>query len=136
MLREFNFIYKYYKMILPFNELRFNIAFWVLITLYWFSGLWDFFAYMPKWQDSDDDIFHFNHCSYSFRLITSLIFFLIWVSQFKYEPLVFLTVAEIFLVIIIYIRLIISKQKYIKTQKKKLASVHKKRMEEMKERLS
>ena len=120
---------------LPFDELRFNVTFWVLITLYWFSGLWNFFARMPKQHEGDEEIFHFNHCSYGFRLITSLIFLLIWLSQFKYQTLVFLTVGEICLVIITYIKLIIDKQRYLSKQEKKLASINRKRKEEMKERL-
>ena len=121
---------------LPFDELRFNLTFRILITLYWFSGLGNFFASMPKPCESDDEIFHFNNCSYGFRLITSLIFLLIWLSQFKYQILVFLTVGEICLIIIIYIKLILNKQRYLEKQAKKIASINKKRKEEIKERLT
>ena len=119
-----------------FGELRFNIVFRILITLYGATWVWNFIACIPDSENSDDDLFKFNQSSYTFWLISSLIFFWFWISQFRYPTLVYLTVIEIFIIILIYLHLIRCKLKYIKTKKRKLNAMNKRRKEEMKSRLS
>ena len=119
-----------------FNELRFNIAFWVVITAYWATWVGNFIACIPDSDNNDDELFRFNKANYHFRLISSLIFFLFWISQFKFPSLVYLTVIEIFSIIIIYLYLIVCKQKYIKRKQKRLNDLNKKNKEEIKSRLT
>ncbi len=118
-----------------FNELWFNILFWVLITAYWATGVWNFIACIPDSQNNDDDLFRFNKSNYTFWLVSSLIFFMFWISQFRFPNLVYLTMAEMFIIILVYLRLIIKKQRYLKNKKRKLNEIDKRVKEDMKTRL-
>ena len=116
------------------NELRFNIIIWVLITAYWTNGIWNLISYTPGQRKSDDEIFHLNKCNYTFRLISSLIFFFLWISQFQYPILVYLTVIEIVIVIVVYLKLMICKHREIKEHNHKAWMMRKSRIEEIKKR--
>lgn len=116
---------------LPVDQLRFNIVLWILITAYWASWLWNFFATVPGCSKEDAEILWYNTKSnYSFRLISSLIFFLLWISQFHYACLIYLSIIEIYVIIIAYLYLIIKKRKYIKQEKNKRNQINKRRFDE------
>jgi len=113
---------------LPLDQFRFNIVLRVLITAYWISGIWNFIAFIPGCSKEDEKIMWYNSKSnYSFWLISSLLFFILWVSQFHYEFLVYITLWEIYLTIIIYLYLSIKKYYYLKTNKEKEKEAKKKR---------
>ncbi len=115
---------------LPLDQFRFNIVLWVLITAYGISGIWNFIAFVPGRTKEDAKIMWYNNkTNYSFRLISSLLFFILWVSQFHYEFLVYITLWEIYLTIIIYLYLIIKQYCYLKTNKIKKRESDKKRKE-------
>jgi len=106
---------------LPITELWFNIILRILITIYWATWLWNLLAYTPNPKiDDDDELFNFNKASYIFRLITSLLFLLFWISEFKNEILVYLTVIEIVIIILAYLYLLIAKANQSKKQIKRL----------------
>lgn len=136
MLKKFNLYFIQLTMAPLFNELRFNIVFRILITLYGATWIGNFIACIPDSNNNDDELFKFNQSNYTFWLISSLIFFWFWISQFKYPVLVYLTVIEIFIIILIYLHLIRCKLKYLKTKKRKLNALNKRMKEEMKSRLS
>ena len=123
-------------MTLPFNELRFNIAFCAFIMLYWISWLWKFFAYVPGADDDDEQMFKFKPSDLNFWFITSLILFIVWIFQLKYPILVFLTLTETIVVTILYFNLIITKQRDIRKHNKKLVRINKEKIAEIKDRLS
>lgn len=117
---------------LPLDQFRFNVILWLLITAYWASGIWNFIAFVPGYSEEDAKILWYNNKSnYSFRLISSLLFFLLWISQFQYLSLIYLTIGEIYLTIIIYLYLIIKKRSYLIENKKKAKEIIKKRREEV-----
>ena len=111
---------------LPLDQLRFNIVLRILITAYGASGIWNFFAIVPWCSEEDAEILwcHRN-TNYSFWLISSLLFFLLWISQFQYAYLVYLSMWEIYLIIIIYLWLIVKKRKYSNHNKQKLTTIKK-----------
>ena len=134
--KKYNFILNKNKMELPLplDQLRFNLVLRTLITAYGISGIWNFIAFVPWCNKDDEKILWYNNCSsnYSFRLISSLIFFLLWISQFKYLWLSYLTMAEIFIVIIAYLCLIIGKERYIEKNENNIKRLKKKSLEEIK----
>ena len=106
---------------LPISELWFNIILRVLITIYWATWIWNLIAHTPDPKiDDDDELFKFNKVSYIFRLITSLLFFSFWISEFKNEILIYLTVIEIIVIIIAYMYLIITRGNQTIKQMKRL----------------
>lgn len=120
---------------LPLDQFRFNIVLRVLITAYWISGIWNFIAFVPGWtKDDEKTMWYSNKSNYSFWLISSLLFFILWVSQFRYQFLVYITLWEIYLTIIVYLYLIIKKYCYLKTNKEKKKEVKKRKMDFISER--
>ena len=106
---------------LPISELWFNIILRVLITIYWATWLWNLIAYTPDPKiDDDDELFKFNKASYIFWLITSLLFLFFWISEFKNDILVYLTVIEIIIIIISYLYLLLTRCNQSKKQIKRL----------------
>lgn len=120
------------NMPLLLDSIRFNIFLWALITIHWFAGLWNFIACTPQPNDDECEILKYKKdTNYSSRLITSLVFFAFWVSQFRYPVLVNITLIEILLVLIIYVHLIVSKTNYVRNQWKKMKQINKERLEEI-----
>ena len=135
--KKYNFIYlnkNKMDLPLPLDQLRFNLVLRTLITAYGISGIWNFIAFVPGCNKDDEKILWYNNyrSNYSFRLISSLIFFLLWISQFKYLRISYLTMAEIFIVIIAYIYLIICKEHYIEKNVNNIKKLKKKSLEEIK----
>jgi len=90
------------------SELGFNVILRILITIYWATGIWNFLARTVDPRiDDDAEIFRLNKRNYIFWLITSLIFFFFWISEFQNMTLIYLTVIEIVLLIIIYTYLMV-----------------------------
>ena len=90
------------------SELGFNVILRILITIYWATGIWNFLARTVDPRiDDDAEIFRLNKRNYIFWLITSLIFFFFWISEFQNLTLIYLTVIEIVLLIIIYTYLMV-----------------------------
>ena len=131
-----NLVYKIYTMHLLLNDLWFNIVIWILITMYGATWIWNLIASLPNLSKDDCDILKFNTSNYSFRLISSLIFFFLGISQFRYPVLIYLTALEILIVIIVYLYLFIHKQKEFEARRQKLANIKKRRIKEMKSWLS
>ncbi len=116
---------------LPLDSLRFNIVLWLLISAYWASGIWNFIALVPGCSDEDAEILWYSSKSnYSFWLISSLIFFLLWISQFHYPILITLSIIEIYIIIVAYLYLIIHKRCYLRKNKKKESQIKKRRFDE------
>ena len=118
---------------LPLDQFRFNLVLWVLITAYWASGIWNFMAFVP-WSMKDDArlLWYSNRSNYSFWLISSLIFLLLWISQFRYPILTYISIAEIYLIIIVYLCLVVGKRSYLKNNKEKIKEMKKRRIDEIK----
>ena len=117
---------------LPLDQLRFNIVLRILITAYWISGIWNFIAFVPgNSKDDEKLLWYSNESNYSFRLISSLLFFLLWISQFKYVRLAHITMAEIFIVIVCYIYLALNKRRYMKKNQESLKQLQEKRKKEI-----
>jgi len=117
---------------LPLDQLRFNIILRILITAYWISGIWNFIAFVPGNSKDDEKLLWYNNeCNYSFRLISSLLFFLLWISQFKYTRLAHITMGEIFIIVICYIYLAICKRWYMRKNQKNLKELKEKRIKEI-----
>ena len=120
---------------MPFiSEFGFNLILRIFITIYWATGIGNFLARTADPRiDDDAEIFRLNKWNYVFWLITSLIFFFFWISEFKNQTLVYLTVIEIVILIITYMYLIfygeiqnIKQMKKVKQLKKeKLERLHK-----------
>ena len=109
---------------LPLDQLRFNVVLRVLITAYWIAGVWNFMAFIP-WcsKDEADILWYKDRSNYSFWLLSSLLFFLLWISQFQYPVLICISIAEIYLIIVAYFYLIIKKWWYSehnKTRRKQI----------------
>ena len=128
LLKKYNNLHLVkFKMDLPLDQFRFNLILRILITAYWASWIWNFFAFIPEGNEDDKKILWYNNKSnYSFRLISSLLFFLLWISQFRYAWLVYLTIWEIYITVIIYLYLIIKKRSYLKENKNKEKEIVKK----------
>ena len=118
------------------NQLRFNIAIRLLITLYSADGIWKFIAYIPGDSEDDDEILWCGHCNYCSTLIISIIFCIIWILAFQYTNLVYITIWEIIIIIAIYLHLINSKQNYLQEKKEKLKYINERKIAEMNRRLS
>lgn len=117
---------------LPLDQFRFNAILRLLITAYGASGIWNFIAFIPGYSKEDAKILWYNNKSnYSFRLISSLLFFLLWISQFQYPCLIYLTVWEIYITILAYLYLMIKQRRYAAENKKKKKEMYKKRIEEV-----
>lgn len=117
---------------LPISELWFNIILRVLITIYWATWIWNLIAHTPDPKiDDDDELFKFNKVSYIFRLITSLLFFSFWISEFKNEILIYLTVIEIIVIILAYMYLIITRGNQTVKQMKRLKKLDEYRKEQI-----
>jgi hypothetical protein len=111
---------------LPLEQLRFNVVLWILITAYGISGIWNFFAFIPGMSKEDAEILWCNwNSNYSFRLISSIIFFLFWISLFRYPMLIYISIIETYLVIIIYLLLMIKKWRFFKKNKTKSKKIKK-----------
>lgn len=117
---------------LPFNELRFNIVFRILITLYGVSWLWKFMVSIPDNNDKEDKYFRCDKCDFSFWLLSSLIFFCLWLFHFEYIWLFYLTVLDIVVILVLYLNTFINKQIYIKKQAEKLKRTKKRNAESFK----
>ena len=118
---------------LPLDQFRFNIVLRILITAYGASWIGNFMAFVPGCSEEDAEILWYNNKSnYSFWLISSLLFFIFWISQFQYISFIYLTMGEIYLTIIIYLRLIIKNERYSKQNKEKIKQMKKSRMDEIK----
>ena len=114
------------------SEIGFNIILRVLITIYWATGIWNFLARTADPRiDDDAEIFRLNRWNYVFWLTTSLIFFFFGISEFKNQTLVYLTVAEIIILIIIYTYLLISKELQSSKQMKKIKEMNKQKLEKL-----
>ena len=121
---------------LPMEQLWFNILLRALITVYSANGIWNFIAYIP-WMNKDDaEVLGYDTSSnYSFQLTSSLIFCLLWIAQFRYQILVYLTIVEVVLIIVTYLRLIECKLSYLDKKKMALKKMKKKRIDEIKPKL-
>jgi hypothetical protein len=121
--KKYNFIYfnkNKMELPLPLDQFRFNLVLWILITAYWMSGIGNYFAFIPGCSKEDAELLWYKqNWNYSFWLISSLIFFLLWISQFQYPFLIYLSIWEIYLIIIIYSYLIIKKVTYYKLIKER-----------------
>ncbi len=58
-------------------------------------------------------------------------FFFLWISQFQYPILVYLTMLEIVIVIAVYLNLIIRKNKQIEEHNEKVYTIKKRKIEEL-----
>ncbi len=118
---------------LPLDQFRFNIILRILITAYGASGIGNFMAFVPGCSKEDAEILWYNNKSnYSFWLISSLLFFILWISQFQFISFIYLTMGEIYLTIIIYLRLMIKNERYSKQNREKIKQMKKSRMDEIK----
>ena len=122
-------LFKKMALPLPLDQFRFNVVLWILITAYWISGIWNFMAFVPGWTKDDAKMIWYNKSNYSFWLISSLLFFILWISQFHYKIFVYLTMWEIYLTIILYLYLTTKKRCYLKTNKKKAKEKKKEKIE-------
>ena len=112
---------------LPLDQFRFNVILRVLITTYGAAWIWNFMAFIP-WCNKDDAevLWYKNRSNYSFRLLSSILFFLLWISQFQYPSLIFISIWEIYLIIIIYFVILIKKRSYSERNKAKMWQINKK----------
>lgn len=123
--------YNYIKMPIV-DEFRFNLILRILITIYWITGIGNFLARTADPRINDDaEIFRLNKRNYIFWLITSLIFFSFWISEFKNQTLVYLTVIEIVILILIYTYLLFSAQIKNSKQMKKIKEMRRERLERL-----
>lgn len=122
---------------LPMEQLWFNILLRALITVYSANGIWNFIAFIP-WMSRDDAeiLWYDRNSNYSFQLTSSLIFCLLWIAQFRYPVLTYLTIVEVVLIIVTYLHLIECKLSYIKQKRVNLKKIKRKRMDEIKSKLS
>jgi len=137
--KKYNFILKQNKMDLaftstiplPLDQFRFNLVLRILITAYGASGIWNFFAFVPWCSEEDAEILWYRHnTNYSFWLISSLLFCVLWISQFRFPCLIYITTGEIYLILVIYICLLVKKHKYSKRNKTRIKQINKKRFED------
>ncbi len=132
MPKGFNLYYKKTKMILPMEQLWFNILLRAVITIYSVNGIWNFITYIPWMSKNDAKVLGYDtNPNYSFQLTSSLIFCLLWIAQFRYQILVYLSIVEIVLIIITYLRLIKCKLSYLEKKKMALKKIKQKRMEKL-----
>lgn len=114
------------------EQLWFNILLRALITVYSANGIWNFIAFIPWMSKEDAEILWYDkNSNYSFQLTSSLIFCLLGIAQFRYQILVYLTIAEIVIVIVSYLYLIERKLNYMDRKKINLKRMKEKRSEEI-----
>ena len=118
---------------MPFiSEFGFNLILRILITIYWATGIGNFLARTADPRiDDDAEIFRLNRRNYIFWLTTSLIFFFFWISEFQNQTLVYLTVAEIVIIIGAYVYLISSMEKQNSKQMKKIREMQKEKLQKL-----
>ena len=116
-----------------FGSVWSDVILWLLITAYGATGIWNLIAYTP-WNCDDECFIKPNTFNYTTWLISSLIFFSLWISQFKHIELILLTVLEMVVVILFYISLLTSKQKIADKQKAKAKEIKKRRYKELVEK--
>ena len=114
------------------DQFGFNLILRILITIYWATGIWNFLARTADPRINDDaEIFRLNKRNYIFWLITSLIFFFFWISEFENQTLVYLTVIEIVILIIIYTYLMIMGAIKNSKQMKKIRQMKQEKLERL-----
>lgn len=114
------------------DQFGFNLILRILITIYWATGIWNFLARTADPRINDDaEIFRLNKRNYIFWLITSLIFFFFWISEFENQTLVYLTVIEIIILIIIYTYLMIMGAIKNSKQMKKIRQMKQEKLERL-----
>lgn len=118
---------------MPFiSEFGFNLILRILITIYWATGIGNFLARTADPRiDDDAEIFRLNKRNYIFWLTTSLIFFFFWISEFKNQTLVYLTVIEIIALIITYMYLMFNCEMKSAKQMKKIKELKKEKIERL-----
>lgn len=121
---------------LPMEQLWFNILLRALITVYSANGIWNFIAFIPWMSKEDADILGYNRDSSSFQLTSSLIFCMLWIAQFRFQTLVYLTIVEVILIVVTYLYLIERKLNYIKWKRINLKKIKKNRAEEIRKKIS
>jgi hypothetical protein len=110
------------------TEFEFNIILRILITIYWTLGIWNLLARTADPRiDDDAEVFKLNKWNYVFWLVSSLLFFFFWISEFKNEILIYLSVIEIVVLIISYMYLIFHVQTQNSKQRKKINEINEKR---------
>ena len=111
---------------LPLDQFRFNLTLRVLITAYGASGVWNFMAFVP-WCNRDDAkiLWYKQRSNYAFRLISSLIFLYIWISQFQYTSLVYLSIGEIYIIVIMYLYITIRNWSFSRKNKNNSKNINK-----------
>jgi hypothetical protein len=113
---------------LPLDQFWFNVILRVLITAYGAAWIWNFMAFIPWCNKEDAEILWYkNKSNYSFRLLSSILFFLLWISQFQYPSLIFISIWEIYLIIVIYFVILIKKRSYSEKNKTKTYQINKKK---------
>lgn len=116
---------------LPLDQFRFNIVLRVLITVYGAAWIWNFMAFIPWCNKEDAEVLWYkNKSNYSFRLLSSILFFLLWISQFQYPSLIFISIWEIYLIIVIYFVILIKKRSYSEKNKTKRWQMNRKQYKE------
>lgn len=116
---------------LPLDQLRFNFLLRILITIYGISGVWNLLAFIPGWSEEDAEILWCKHeCNYMSQLISSILYFLLWISLFRYPWLIAISVIEVYCLIVIYLWLIIKKWIFFKKNKARYKKINKKRYDE------
>ena len=116
---------------LPLDQFRFNVILWLLITAYGAAWIWNFMAFIPWCNEDDAEILWYkNKSNYSFRLLSSILFFLLWISQFQYPSLIMISIWEIYLIIIIYFLILIKKRSYSERNKTKTQQIKRKMYKE------
>ncbi len=114
------------------DQFGFNLILRILITIYWATGIWNFLARTADPRINDDaEIFRLNKRNYIFWLVTSLIFFFFWISEFENQTLVYLTVIEIVILIIIYTYLMIMGAIKNSRQMKKIKEMKQEKLERL-----
>ena len=114
------------------SQFGFNLILRILITIYWATGIWNFLARTADPRiDDDAEIFRLNKRNYIFWLTTSLIFFFFWISEFKNQTLVYLTVVEIVILILAYMYLLFSSQIKNLRQAKKIKEMKREKLERL-----
>ena len=114
------------------SEFTLNIVLRILITIYWATGIWNFLARTADPRINDDaEIFRLNKWNYIFRLVTSLIFFFFWISEFQNQTLVYLTVIEIVILVITYTYLMFAAAIKNSKQMKRIRQMEKEKLEKL-----
>lgn len=122
---------------LPMDQLWFNILLRALITVYCANGIWSFVAFIPWMSKEDAEILGYDkNSNYSFQLTSSLIFCLLWIAQFRYQFLVYITLIEIIIVVVTYLNLIECKLRYLRKKRETLKKIKKNGKDEIRLKVS